>query len=701
MIINSISMKNFQCYYGDHENNTLKFGKGLNLVIGDNGAGKSKLFDAFYWVFYDRIFDSGIREFVPTSTYRDKLISDRAKKETNKGATVNVEVIACVISATDREYRVSRIITAKKIDENEFECLGSSRLLIDEKKQYQWTSVPSVNHEAILGRVIPEHLKPYMWFQGEQVDSLLDFRDRTTLENAINLLSNVTLYDEITEIAKKGYAKAEQSYRSAQRKLTNDASKSEALENSMRELEKEIEEKKDLINSYAENLEVAKDMIEELISQIDDANQKSELQNEKKRIDNEMRQYESRLTEKYLGLHKQMFTKYWVLNSAKSNFEKYSKKYKDFFDKHSYAINVAKLENVKLPINIPQPVHLHQMLEDERCFVCNQDAKEGTPAFRHIKSLLEREESIDVFENDCSSYFESLYNNGLSFDKLIAGIPVSITNEFNDINNLQEKIDEYKKRINVIKSNFSELMDNDRSHDIVASFKTHEKNRERYQDLLINEQKKLEELDKKLNQCNKDIANLVSGDIDKEVEIGYSIFKDLVTLSQHVRVEVFDNLIHELEESANTLFSQMTETNTSITGQIKLKKLSNGNYIPEIVGSDGFVLTGMNDSNIILVKLSLIMAIIISRGSSSVNYALILDAPTSKMSENYTKGFYETLGNNFTQSIVVTYDFLDEDVSRYASNFNLSRVYKLTSDNMGDDRADRTSLSVKLCEIIL
>ena len=52
------------------------------------------------------------------------------------------------------------------------------------------------------------------------------------------------------------------------------------------------------------------------------------------------------------------------------------------------------------------------------------------------------------------------------------------------------------------------------------------------------------------------------------------------------------------------------------------------------------------------------MAIIISRGKRSDNYSMILDAPTSKMSEKYTNGFYDALSLNFKQRIVATYDFL-------------------------------------------
>jgi DNA sulfur modification protein DndD len=61
MILKSIELNNFMCYSG--ENNKFEFKEGINLIIGDNGYGKSKLFDAFYWVMYDQVFDSNKKQF--------------------------------------------------------------------------------------------------------------------------------------------------------------------------------------------------------------------------------------------------------------------------------------------------------------------------------------------------------------------------------------------------------------------------------------------------------------------------------------------------------------------------------------------------------------------------------------------------------------------------------------------------------------
>jgi DNA sulfur modification protein DndD len=60
----------------------------------------------------------------------------------------------------------------------------------------------------------------------------------------------------------------------------------------------------------------------------------------------------------------------------------------------------------------------------------------------------------------------------------------------------------------------------------------------------------------------------------------------------------------------------MTAENKSVRGRIKLEKAANGNYMPKNLDSEGRILTSINDSNIILIKLAVIMAIISAKKSS-------------------------------------------------------------------------------------
>ncbi len=48
MIIKKITIENFLCYYGEKE---FELSDGLNIILGENGEGKTKLFEALEWLF--------------------------------------------------------------------------------------------------------------------------------------------------------------------------------------------------------------------------------------------------------------------------------------------------------------------------------------------------------------------------------------------------------------------------------------------------------------------------------------------------------------------------------------------------------------------------------------------------------------------------------------------------------------------------
>jgi len=697
-------MKNFQCYFGEHERNTFNFKEGLNLVIGDNGGGKSKLYDAFYWVIYDQIFNSDIRMFQGTKSYKEKFISDKAKSECVVGNDLNVEVILIAKTSQDKKFKLTRIYKAKKVSDREWECNSSSRLLIDECKQTNWVSVEKSKHEGILKLVIPEHLKPYMWFQGEQVDGLMDFSDKSTLTNAINLLSNITMYDDLIDIVKKGNDTSAKNYRSAQNKLTKNISKSKLLNDQLNQIRANISSKSNDIEINEANLQISKDKIEELIGQIDDAEFKADLKKKHEIAKSNLKRSTDELTEKYNGLHKKLFNDSWVLKHSQSFFDKFSIKYNNYNDLHNKLLNSGNNREYELPIDVPQPIYVSKMLEDEKCLVCNRDAKKGTEEYEHIEYLLNRKNKNieeNIFINDCSSLFSKLYNNGLGFKQLISRIDTIIADEFEEIQRLRNSIKLNNSEISEIKNSFEQLIEDDNSENIVKSFRTHEANREKYESLLNADRKVFENLKIKAKEVEIALDKLVEGSVDKVIEKSDKVFKDLFEVVKSTRNEVYDTLIVELEKKANSLFTKMTERNLAIKGKIKLKKLANGNYIPEIVGSDGYILSNPNDSNIILVKLSLIMAIIISRGKWSENYSLILDAPTAKMAEKYTYGFYEALGSKFSQSIVMTYDFINVEQRNLLKSFNVGNVYTIESFFPNHDSTDNNDLEVLIKEVQL
>jgi DNA sulfur modification protein DndD len=187
MIIQSITLTNFQCYFGERN---FEFKEGLNLVIGDNGAGKSKLYDAFYWVLYDQVFDSLNRDFKRTNQVKGDLVSDKAKALCGPGDSVTTQVELVVSNpARDMEYTLTRTYTVLKNESGILQESLESSISILQTDKYNFTRPVSnqTDINSLLKRILPDDVKPYMWFQGEQVDSLIDFKNSSTLTNAINL----------------------------------------------------------------------------------------------------------------------------------------------------------------------------------------------------------------------------------------------------------------------------------------------------------------------------------------------------------------------------------------------------------------------------------------------------------------------------------------------------------------------------------
>jgi predicted ATP-dependent endonuclease of OLD family len=55
VIINQLELKNWFNYTGEYENNVIMFSDGLNIIIGDNNAGKTKLHNAFRWILKNEV----------------------------------------------------------------------------------------------------------------------------------------------------------------------------------------------------------------------------------------------------------------------------------------------------------------------------------------------------------------------------------------------------------------------------------------------------------------------------------------------------------------------------------------------------------------------------------------------------------------------------------------------------------------------
>jgi DNA sulfur modification protein DndD len=219
MKINSITINNFQSYY---EEQTIEFGDGLNLIIGNGGKGKSKLFNAFYWVLFGKIYVTSEGWCTTDDLYLSSHKALHKFEYINKKALYDAKIdgkVDCYVQLdlTDdkgHNYIIERQASAirqpvQEWDKPESWNVSPSSLKVTYDVATGTKNVNGIMAESIITDLFPEGIRGYIWFQGESLDSLIDFRKKQNLKDAVRHISYYPYYEKLTSIISKAKAKIE------------------------------------------------------------------------------------------------------------------------------------------------------------------------------------------------------------------------------------------------------------------------------------------------------------------------------------------------------------------------------------------------------------------------------------------------------------------------------------------------------------
>lgn len=672
MIIRKIQIDNYLCYY---DTNTFELSEGLNIILGENGEGKTKFFESIDW-----LFNGENREL-------DMLVSAKKLNETEIGDSFRVRV-----SMTVEQYGEKSIITksfvAKKEKANE--CSTSSFMIegISENSAGERTQVDG---QALLDRIFPFQIRKYSMFKGEA--ELNIFESDSALANLINLFSEAKHYDKYSEKGAFLREKAEKAVEDSSKLDKKNEALYKKLEGDIIYLEREKAKYFVHLNSTEEEIRKIEGNLQLAESHVSNADALGTLNKRIKEIEERISYLTGRIDENYTT---SLFDENWILVNFESFHKKFAEKVsthsktrrelQSAFDKQKGIIEGEKkakaelLNNaIPLPNNIPSKAIMEEMLNDEICKVCNREAKKGSDAYefmmKRLKTYLESQVTDDnepdkdepLFKYD---YTNRLDNLSISHEDNLKNLRLIRTKikelfEFNDdrkkdIEELNEQLDKEKTEREKILGNSS--IGAEKLSDVLKNYNAWQRDLKNRNQDQVDYTTKLKSLESELKAKKEEKDKIDTSSANSFLIKTRNILRDIETIFIDTKEKKFDEFIEKLQTKSNNFFK--TINIDAFTGTIVFTRRNKVNRtIVEVeLQEDGRTFYKPNQSLLTSMHISILFAI--SELASEIqeeNFPMIFDAPTSSFGENKTAQFLNLIFETENQKILLIKDFLHTD----------------------------------------
>lgn len=677
MIIKKLQIENYLCYF---DTKTFELSDGLNIILGENGEGKTKFFEAVDW-----LFNGENREL-------DLLVSAKKLKETEIDETFRVRV-----SMTVEQYGEKKIITksfiAKKESENN--CSTSSFMLegIEENASGERTQVDG---QTLLDRIFPFQIRKYSMFKGEA--DLNIFESENALANLINLFSDAKHYDKYSEKGAFLREKAEKAVEDSAKLDRKNEALYKKLESEINQLLREKEKYTVHLNSTDEEIRKIEGNLQDAERHVSNADALEVLNKRIKDLEDKISYLNSRIYENYTT---SLFDDNWILvnyeslhNEFASKVSAHSKKRRELqsdFDKQKGIKEGEKkakaelLNNaVPLPIGVPSRPHMEEMLNEEICKVCNREAKKGTEAYefmmKRLKSYLESqvveddetEKDEPLFQFDYTNRLENLsisHEDNLKNLRLIR-TQIKDLFEFND--DRKKDVEELREQLEKEKTERERILGNsslaaEKLIDVLKNYNTWQRDLKNRNQDQVDYKTRLKNIDSELKLKKEEKDKIDTSSANSFLIKTRNILRDIETIFVDTKEKKFDEFIEKLQSKSNSFFK--TINIDAFTGTIVFNKLSRSNrtIVDVELQEDGRTFYKPNQSLLTSMHISILFAI--SELASEIkeeNFPMIFDAPTSSFGENKTAQFLNLIFETENQKILLIKDFLQTDKSTKA-----------------------------------
>lgn len=696
MIIKDIKINNFRSYYGS---NYLSLSKGLTLVIGDNGDGKTTLFEALEW-----LFDT------TGKNYKDSHISEKRKSELEIGESDEVSV--SITFEHDGEKEIEKRFTFEKLSEDNIHT-----------KDYKFVGYfiegaerDLISGDRLLNMCFEPVIRNYCMFKGE--DKLNVFgKDDTALKILVDTFSGIKDFDNLVELTSSF---EQSSARAANRELQNDKKVSKQAKelnaqlndvvNDIQSIKIELNQKKISINDFSSKLELLEKNQETSERYQDIKNRIKGLKDKRAKLAAwSSCEYSTNLLDEYWILRsfpaiiREFSTKVSALSKEKRRLDKQEteRRAKEAGEREAIS-KIQKLANdaVPLPWNLPDEATLKEMIDDEICKVCGRPAPKGSEAYEfmcnklneylaHIaaeanKNAEMKEDKTPLFPN---SFINELHSRQIKLsgdtEQEISKIATTISERLEYITKRKTDLAEVDKQLQelvteqndlLMQSGLSaELLDKSIS-DLRGFFDAKSRAESRVSELettLKFEETAKSDIQEKLSQLEP------TSSMTQVFQRVHTVFEKITKAFSNAKEQNINNFLQMLEVESNKYLQKLNKND--FYGIIRIRKTYNNSARIELYSDNGTRIENPNGALKTTMYMSVLFAISqITTLKREQDYPLIFDAPTSSFGGFKEDTFYNVIDTIDKQCVIVTKDLLNVDKGTGQKSLDLDTINKLS-----------------------
>lgn len=696
MIIKDIKIRNFRSYYGD---NCLSLSKGLTLIIGDNGDGKTTFYEALEWLF--------------DTTGENKKESHVSEKRKSELEPAEIDELSVSITFEhDGEKEIKKSFTFEKSLDGSFRTrdfkfigyinTGAERI-----------SVPG---DRLLNQCFETVIRNYCMFKGEEQLNVFD-NDDNALKILVETFSGFKQFDKLVEMTTNFDQK---SANAANRELQND----KKVSNQAKELNAQLSDVTNDINSIKTELNEKRISISEFTTKLETLEKNQETseryQEIKERIKGLKDKKAKLIVQSSCDYSTNLLDEQWILRSFPSIIKEFSSKV-SALSKEKRRLNkleterrakeagereaISKIQKtindfVPLPWNLPDKETMQEMIDAEVCKVCGRPAPKGTEAYEFMCNKLneylahvaaEANKKVEKVEDEMplfpNAFIDELHTRQIRLsgetEQEISKIATNISERLEFVEKRKAELSEVEKQLQELESEQNDLLvqsglsaeffDKNIS-DLKGLFETKGRYEKRVSELettLKFKEERRTEIQNKLSQLEP------TSSMTKVYQRVHTAFEKISKAFSNAKEQNINNFLQMLETESNVYLQKLNRND--FYGIIRIRKTINNSARIELYSENNVRIENPNGALKTTMYMSVLFAVSrITTLKREQDYPLIFDAPTSSFGGFKEDTFYNVLDTIDKQCIIVTKDLLDIDKTTGEKKLDFDVINKLS-----------------------